>query len=122
MHIHPDDVSNAQKAIDQALQLNPNDPFVQALAGKLAYRGKNFDAAILHLSAAIRVRPEMVEAHEALSATYRAVGEKNKSETELKEVLRIKATETANPEPPSEASNLLFGIRTPPPVNVTRPP
>jgi tetratricopeptide (TPR) repeat protein len=113
MHIHPDDVASAQRANDQALQLNPNDPYVQALAGKLAYRGKDYIAAIEHLSAAIRLWPEMVEAHETLGATYRAMGEKDKSIAELKEVLRIKAMPAADQEPPSEALSLLFSVRTP---------
>jgi tetratricopeptide (TPR) repeat protein len=117
IHVHPEDVASAQKAIDQALQLNPNDPYVQALGGKLAYKEKHYDAAIEHLSAAIHLWPEMVEAHETLSATYRAMGEKDRSLAELKEVLRIKAMPDADQEAPSEARSLLFSVRTSPPLH-----
>jgi hypothetical protein len=56
--------------------------------------------------------PDMVEAHQTLSATYRALGEIQKSAGELAEVLRIKqrnrsASETA----PFPVENFLFAVR-----------
>ena len=59
----------------------------------------------------------MVEAHETLSATYRALGEKDKSLAELREVLRIKAMPDADQEAPSEARSLLFSVRASPPLH-----
>jgi len=113
-HTNPDDAIGAQKAIDQALQLNPNDPYVQALAGKLAYGRKDFAAAIEHLTAAVRLWPDMVEAHQTLSGAYRALGEQDKSIAELNEVLRIKkATRSADLEPPSVVRSLLFSVHVP---------
>jgi uncharacterized protein HemY len=74
-----EDCTSAQKAIDQALQLNPNDPHVWAFTGKLAFGRKDCTGAVEHLTGAIRLWPDMVEAHQTLSATYRALGERDKS-------------------------------------------
>jgi len=113
-HASPDDVVDAQKAIDQALKLNPKDPYVRELAGRIAYTRKDYDASLEQLTAALHLWPEMIEAHQALSATYRAMGERDKAAAELKEVLRIKQ-ETRSPEqsPPSPVRDLLFGVRPP---------
>ena len=86
----PADVPGAKEAIGEALALNSKDAFIQSLAGKVAYLGKDYPAATAHLQAALEIWPEMIEAHETLSATYRALGEKDKSVEELKTVLRIK--------------------------------
>jgi hypothetical protein len=54
----------------------------------------------------------MAEAHQSLSATYRALGEREKSAAELKEVLRIKQQiRTADQAPPSSPASLLFSVR-----------
>ncbi len=113
-HAAPENTDGAQKAIKQALKLNPNDAYVQSLAGKIAYARKDYTAALDHLSAAIRLWPDMVEARQALSATYRALGEKEKSISELKEIVRIKqANRTADQAPPFPVGNLLFTVRPP---------
>ncbi len=86
----PADLSAAKEAIGEALALNPKDAFIQSLEGKIAYLGKDYSAAIEHLHAALEIWPDMIEAHETLSAAYRALGERDKSVEELKTVLRIK--------------------------------
>jgi tetratricopeptide (TPR) repeat protein len=109
-----DDVRDAQKAIAKALTLNPRDPYIQSLAGKIAYREKNYSSALEHLHAALMIWPDMVEAHETLSATYRALGEKDKSIGELQAVLRIKKKmPTANQLPPFPIGSELFAVRLP---------
>ncbi len=113
-HAAPDDLADAQAAIDQALKLNPDDPYVRALAGKIAYRRNDYRAAVEQLTAALRQWPQMIEAHETLSAAYRALGEREKAATELKEILRIKQeTGSADQAPPSPVRNLLFAVRPP---------
>ena len=114
-HANPDDVEAAQKAIDQALKLNPNDPYVRALAGRIAYKRKDYAAAVEQLTAALHLWPEMIEAHQDLSATYRAMGDRVKAAAELEQVLRIKqqARSAEQAPPPSPVRELLFGVRAP---------
>jgi tetratricopeptide (TPR) repeat protein len=109
-----ENVTEAQKAIDKAVALNPDDPFAQSLAGKIAYLGKDYPSALQHLNAALKIWPDMVEAHQTRSATYRACGEKGKSIDDLKEVLRIKQQmPTADQSPPFPVGSELFGVRSP---------
>ena len=107
-------LGEAQNAIDHALALNPNDPYAQSLAGKIAYLEKDYPSALQHLNAALKIWPDMVEAHQTRSATYRACGEKEKSIADLKEVLRIKQQmPTADQAPPFPVGSELFGVRPP---------
>jgi len=108
------ETAEAQVAIDKAISLDPRDSYIQSLAGKIAYLEKDYPAALQHLHAALTLWPEMIEAHETLSATYRALGEKEKSAEELKTVLRIKQQNpTADESPPFPIGNLLFTVRPP---------
>ncbi|HXX21574.1 MAG TPA: tetratricopeptide repeat protein [Terriglobia bacterium] len=115
-HARPDDLEAAQQAIQKALQLNPNDPFIQSLAGKIAYRQKAYPVALEHLTAALRLWPDMIEAHETLAGVYRAMGERDKSAAVLKEIVRIKQENpTADQNPPFPARDLLFTVQSPTP-------
>lgn len=113
-HATPEDTDSAQQNIAKALKLSPEDPYIQSLAGKIAYMRKDYTAALGHLNAALRLWPDMVEAHLTLSATYRALGEIDQSAAELKEVLRIKQqNRSASETPPFSLRNLLFSVRPP---------
>jgi len=115
-HARPDDVDVAQQAIEKALKLNPEDPFIQSLAGKIAYREKAYPVALEHLTAALRLWPDMIEAHETLAGVYRAMGERDKSAAALKEIVRIKQENpTADQNPPFPARDLLFTVQSPTP-------
>jgi tetratricopeptide (TPR) repeat protein len=112
----PPDMDDAKKAIAKGLELDENNPSIQALAGKIALSEKQYAAAIEHLTAAIRLDPDLAEAHEALGAAYRATGEKDKSIAELKEVMRIKeknAESVQRPPAPPSITNVLFRVRPP---------
>jgi tetratricopeptide (TPR) repeat protein len=102
----PPELDGAEKAIAQALQLASRDPYVQWLAGKISYARQDYQGALQHLDAALASQPDMVEAHMQLSATYRALGEKEKSLAELEEVSRIKQTQrgAVSAAPPSASS------------------
>jgi hypothetical protein len=53
-----------------------------------------------------------VEARQTLSGVYRALGEREKSAAELKEIVRIKqANPTADQTPPFPVGDLLFSVR-----------
>ena len=75
LHTTPDDTEIVHQTISHALRLSPEDPYICALAGKNALTRKDFPAALEHLTSAIRLKPDLVEARYALSATYRAMGD-----------------------------------------------
>ena len=108
------DMVGAEKAIQQSLRLNPSDPYIQSLAARIAYKQKNYQKALRHAAAALRLWPDMLEAHQTLSAVYLALGEKGKYAEELKEVLRIKQKVRSPVQmPPSFPRSLLFSVSAP---------
>ncbi|MGA3168508.1 MAG: tetratricopeptide repeat protein [Terriglobia bacterium] len=109
-----ENVEEAQSAISQALRLTPDDVYVQSLAGTIDYLRKDYPSALAHLNAALRLWPEMAEAHQTLAGVYKAMGEKEKSVAELKEILRIKQENpTADQTPPFPMEGLMFSVRPP---------
>jgi tetratricopeptide (TPR) repeat protein len=114
--VEPADIPGATKAIAKSLELDGNNPYSQSLAGKIALSEKRYPAALDYLAAAVRLDPDLTEAHESMSAAYRATGEKEKAIAELKEVLRIKqkyaGTIPGSPAP-AAITNLLFRVRPP---------
>jgi tetratricopeptide (TPR) repeat protein len=114
--VEPADIPGATKAIAKSLELDGNNPYSQSLAGKIALGEKRYPAALDYLTAAVRLDPDLSEAHESMSAAYRAIGEKEKAIAELKEVLRIKqkygGTIQGSPAP-AAITNLLFRVRPP---------
>jgi tetratricopeptide (TPR) repeat protein len=113
--IVPPDIDEAKKAIAKGLELDGDNSSLQTLAGKVALDDKQYEAAIEHLTAAIRLDPDFAEAHEALAAAYRATREEDKSIAELKEVMRIKEKTAVSVQRPSAPSitNMLFRVRPP---------
>ena len=106
----PRELDDAEKAITQASWLAPRDAYVQWLAGKISYARQDYPGALQHLQAALASQPDMVEAHMQLSATYRAMGEKEKSLAELKEVSRIKVTQRGTVSVPAHSVSLMEGL------------
>ena len=98
-----EDAAEAQKAIERALALDPKDPFIQSLAGRIAYLKKDYPAALERLRSALAIWPD--------SGTYRALGDKEKAAEELKTVLRIKQQNpTADQELPFSVGDMLFSV------------
>lgn len=109
----PGDVAEAQEAIREAIALSPKDPYIQSLAGKIAFLVKDYPASVEHLHAALEIWPDMVEAHARLSATYRAMGDEAKSQEEMKEFSRLKEEHPGYQTPPFPTSDLLFSLDEP---------
>ena len=86
----PDGGQPARQAIAAALELNGNDAYIRALAGKLAYADGDYSRAIDHLQQAIRIYPDLFQAHYNLANVYRAAGDEEKALAEMKEVRRIR--------------------------------
>ena len=109
----PQNIPAAENAIRQALRMDPGNAHAQSLAGKIALIQKQYNIALDYLTSAIRLEPDFVDAHEALSAAYRTLGEKEKSIAELKEVLAIKQKKAGTSQSPASISSLLFAVRPP---------
>jgi tetratricopeptide (TPR) repeat protein len=110
----PDRVEEAHQAISKALEMTPDDVYVQSLAGKIDFLRKDYPSALDHLNAALRLWPEMAEAHQTLAGVYKALGDKEKSIAELKEIVRIKQENpTADQTPPFPMENLMFSVQPP---------
>jgi tetratricopeptide (TPR) repeat protein len=116
MESYPADAFAAQKAIEMALKLNPNDPYTQSLAGKIAYTRRDYAAALKYLQDAVRIWPDMAEAHVQLSATYRALGHREEAAAELREIQRIqrRGRAAANELPPPDLKQAIFSVPAPP--------
>ena len=112
-HSTPNDMVAVQKAVSQALELSPEDPYIRSLAGKNALSRKDYAAAIEHLTTALRYKPDLVEARYALSAAYRATGDSQSFATELKEAQRLEKENPPEDPVPSPVRQLLFTVRPP---------
>ncbi len=109
----PQNILAAENAIRQALRMDPSNAHARSLAGKIALIQKQYDIALDYLTSAVRLEPDFVDAHEALSGLYRTLGQKEKSIAELKEVLAIKQKKVGTSQSPATISNLLFAVRPP---------
>ncbi|HET7213514.1 MAG TPA: tetratricopeptide repeat protein [Terriglobia bacterium] len=120
----PQDLKGAAQAVGKGLDIAPRDAKMQWLAGKVSLAEKNYVKAIDYLQAAARLDPGLVEAHETLRAAYLAMGERDKSAAESKEIVRLKQTEAAKkPQQGVPAiSAPLFTVRLPASRNVTTDP
>jgi len=112
-HTNAEDTEGIQRALDQAIQLNPADPYIRSLAGKNAMARRKYAVALEHLSAAVRQKPDMVEAHYALSATYRALGDQEKSSAELQEAQRLERDNPSTDPDTTLVRDLLFTVQKP---------
>jgi len=111
-HATPDGTRRASDAIRKSLDLNPADPWAQALAGRLAWESRDFDASVRYLQEAMRLKKDFVKAHFWLGATYRSMGRNADADRELAEVAGI---HERNPRAESEdlegSRDQLFGVR-----------
>jgi tetratricopeptide (TPR) repeat protein len=94
----------AETTIQQALKRAPGDPWIAALAGRIALeRGEN-QLAVDRERAAIRQRPRLIEAHNILSRAYTALGRKPEAEAEREQIRAIQKASPvstgADDEPP----------------------
>ena len=112
---NPQDFQGANQAIGKGLETAPENAELHWMAGKIDLAEKRYAEAVEHLQRAVRVDPSLVAAHETLRAAYLAMGEKEKSVAESKEIVRLKQSETAkgsNQAPPA-ISAPLFTVRLP---------
>lgn len=112
---NPQDFQGANQAVVKGLETAPDNAELQWMAGKIDLAEKHYGEAVDHLQAAVRFDPGLVAAHETLRATYLAMGDREKSVAESKEIVRLKQLEAAkgaNQAPPA-ISAPLFTVRLP---------
>jgi tetratricopeptide (TPR) repeat protein len=90
-------IDAAERAIRQALDLSPGDPWIQSLAGKIAFARGEYSVAVERQGAAIRLRPQFVEAHRQLAQAYGALGRKQEAERELAQARTIRQGDDSPP-------------------------
>ncbi len=95
LDLDPPDLKGAARAVGKGMEIAPRDAKMQWLAGKVSLAQKDYAKALDHLQTAARLDPSLVEAHETLRATYLAMGERDKSLAESKEIVRLKQMEAA---------------------------
>jgi tetratricopeptide (TPR) repeat protein len=106
----------AESLIGEALKLRSTDPWIQLLAGRVAFERGQYQLAADRESAASRQRPQWIEAHRSLAQTYRALGRHREADAELA-VIAGAQQDAAADSPPYLRSlyegSLLTGKRLP---------
>jgi predicted Zn-dependent protease len=70
--------------------ISPADPWIQALAGRIAYEKQDYDGAVQHLREAIRLRPNNLQARYTLAQAYRALGQQDDAAREAEQVQHLR--------------------------------
>ncbi len=109
----PNDNENAYKVISRGVELAPEDPYMQMQAGNIALDMKNYPSALTHLREAIRLYPDMADAHWLLANLYRFTGQTEKIDAELAQVERLNKLFPPGTQTPPSMQNLLFSLRKP---------
>jgi len=109
----PVNLPEAQKAISQAVTLNPEDAASRALAGQILMDEGNYQAAVQHLLAAVRVQPTLYLAHGLLRTAYLKMGESDKAAEESNQMMRLTKQSSEPDQATSSMERLLFTVHVP---------
>jgi tetratricopeptide (TPR) repeat protein len=109
----PVDLPEAQKAISQAVTLNPEDAASRALDGQILLDEGNNQAAVRELLAAVRLQPALYRAHDLLRTAYLKMGESDKAGEESNQMRRIANQSSEADQGTSSMERLLFTVRLP---------
>jgi protein SCO1 len=91
----------AEAAIRNALRQAPEDPWILALAGQVAFANGDYQTAVQRLRDAVRLAPAMVQPHIALARAYGALARPEEAQAELDRVKAIQRDSSgADQEPP----------------------
>jgi predicted Zn-dependent protease len=112
MRSAPDRIGDAEAAVGEALKLAPEDPWIQTLAGQIAYRKGDYKAAVERQQNAVRLRPGSVEAHKDLAQTYAALGRKQEAQAQ-KEIAQAIQKDSPNQGAEAPDPAKLFQTRPP---------
>ena len=111
LHSGPARKDAAEAAVRQALNLSPADPWIQSLAGRIAFARGDYPLAVERQQAAVRQRPHFIEAHQQLAQAYGALGRKQEAASELAQVRTIRqgAPNASGDDAPPYLSRLFQG-------------
>jgi len=109
----PVNLPEAQKAISQAVTLNPEHAASRALAGQILLDEGNYQAAVQELLAAVRVQPTLYLAHGLLRTAYLKMGESDKAAEESNQMMRLTQPSSEPDQATSSMERLLFTVRPP---------
>jgi tetratricopeptide (TPR) repeat protein len=90
----------AETAIGKALKLAPADPWIAALAGRIALDRKDIAAAIERLRHAVQLRPTWAAPHLDLARAFRADGSAAPAKAEEQEAARLETAGLPAGDPP----------------------
>jgi len=113
LQARPDESEAAQRAIREALALDPGDPWVHALAGRVSYVRGQYEDAVKELREAIRLRPVLVQAHYNLARVYTALGRTSDAHVESEQVRELRERFPHEAEDPDLLHRNLFGVSLP---------
>ena len=111
MYSAPDQLPAAQKAIERAEALAPEDPWIHAIAGRIALGRKQFDKAAEELQRATELRPHFAQAYYLLAQAHKALGQTAKAESELEMVQKIHRDFPNAEADTVDVKNSLFQVR-----------
>lgn len=109
----PLNLPEAQKAISQAVTLNPEDAESRVLAGQILLDEGNDKAAIQQLLAAVRLQSALYGAHGLLRSAYLKMGESDKAAEEINQMRSIAKRSSEPDQDTSSMERLLFTVRAP---------
>jgi Flp pilus assembly protein TadD len=105
----PKSTGAAEAAARQALKLAPEDPWINALAGQIAFEKGDYATAVERLREAVRLDPRLAQAHRNLARAYAALGRKQEARAELDAVGDPPRGSSEPVEEPPHASRLFQG-------------
>jgi len=109
----PVNLPEAEKAISEAVTLNPDDAQSRALAGQIFLDEGNYQAAVQDLLAAVRLQPALYLAHGLLRTAYLKLGESDKAAEESNQMMRLTNGSSEPDQATSSMQRLLFTVRLP---------
>ncbi len=111
MYSAPDQLPAAQKAIEKAEALASEDPWIHAIAGRIALGRKQFEKAAEELQRATELRPHFAQAYYLLAQTHKALGQTAKAESDLEMVGKIHRDFPNAEADTADLKNSLFQVR-----------
>jgi tetratricopeptide (TPR) repeat protein len=113
LQVRPDEIEAAQKAIREAQALDPADPWIQALAGRISFERGEYENALKELREAVRLRPHMVQAHYNLARVYKVLGRSEEARREVEQVRLLRKQFPNEGDDPGLLQSSVFGVAPP---------
>lgn len=104
----PQDKEAARQAISESLRLDPNDAWSHVLAGKIALEQEEPARAAEELREAIRLSPNLAEAHYSLMMAYRKLGRPKEAMAESDIFRRIREQNPDSEDDTTGIRQMLF--------------